>query len=421
MNTNRSNINHYRQPQPVPVNMRTIHALAARLRAAVLILIALSVCAPAARAASAGPPDCMTYQGFLVDASGVALGNTAPKNYDVIFRLWNAQSGGDKLWTEQQTVTVDKGYFSVLLGEGSPYGSDPRPALSTLFRATPDVSDRFVEFTVKGIGANNTDVTILPRLRLLTAPYAFLAQNAVALVSGANPVVSTKMGYVGINTADPSAQLDVNGRIQATALTVIGPVTNTGPTVMGTATAAALNVTGTATAASFVGSGANLTDLDASKIGSGTLDGARIPATLTGDKIFPGNVSIGKATPPEASLDVAGTVRMFQAMVCLQSGWVPTPSGQSQSGGPYSSDGFLSVVVQLTDGGGNTVSQVKGFVDDRLCGAASVNWVIGQDYPIGCNSFMMPVPKGSTWKVTSWIGTFAGEPTIIINWTPLGR
>ena len=67
------------------------------------------------QAADANPPERMTYQGFLVDGNGAALGNSAPANYDVVFRIYNAKSGGTPIWSEQQTVTVDKGYFSVLL------------------------------------------------------------------------------------------------------------------------------------------------------------------------------------------------------------------------------------------------------------------------------------------------------------------
>jgi microcystin-dependent protein len=127
----------------------------------------------------------MTYQGYLVDANGTALGNSAPKNYDVVFRIYDDQSAGNNLWAEQQTLTVDKGYFSVLLGEGSQVGSEPRPALSSLF-ASATASDRFVEITVKGIGSGGADSTILPRLRLLTSPYAFLAQRALNLQGSVN-------------------------------------------------------------------------------------------------------------------------------------------------------------------------------------------------------------------------------------------
>ena len=69
-----------------------------------------------ARAADANPPERMTYQGYLVDGNGDPLGNSAPANYDIVFRLYKEKSGSqDAIWAEQQTVTVDKGYFSILL------------------------------------------------------------------------------------------------------------------------------------------------------------------------------------------------------------------------------------------------------------------------------------------------------------------
>ena len=92
-------------------------------------------------AADANPPERMTYQGYLVDGNGDPLGNSASVNYDVIFRIYDAKSGGTKLWTEQQTVTVNKGYFSVLLGEGSQFNSEANGALSLVFDGV-DASDR---------------------------------------------------------------------------------------------------------------------------------------------------------------------------------------------------------------------------------------------------------------------------------------
>lgn len=167
--------------------MKRIPAFAAPLRAAFSALL-LGACAlqltPALGQATANPPERMTYQGFLVGSDGVALGNAAPKNYDVIFKIYNHETASDPvnnlLWAEQQTVTVDKGYFNVLLGEGAPTG-DPRPALSSLFKGAT-ASDRYVSITVKGIGSGGANVDILPRLRLMTSPYSFLATSAVKLV-----------------------------------------------------------------------------------------------------------------------------------------------------------------------------------------------------------------------------------------------
>ena len=132
-------------------------------------------------AADANPPERMTYQGYLVDGNGDPLGNSAPTNYDVVFRIYKAKQGGTAIWAEQHTVTVDKGYFSVLLGEGAASASgEPRNALSTVFQGG-DISDRFIGITVS-TGGN--PIEIAPRLRLLTSPYAYTATQALKISDG---------------------------------------------------------------------------------------------------------------------------------------------------------------------------------------------------------------------------------------------
>lgn len=203
----------------------TLHIQSPRvtaLRAGLLCCLILAPGLPPVRAADGNPPERMTYQGYLVDANGAALGDPAPRNYDVVFRIWqheSSTSGGDLLWTEQQTVTVDKGYFSVLLGEGSQVGSEARPALSTVFRGTT-ASERWLGLTVKGIGSGGADSDILPRLRLLASPYAFLAAHAVQagrlVNSSSQQVVTVADSRVGINQTSPTEALEVNGSMLAT-------------------------------------------------------------------------------------------------------------------------------------------------------------------------------------------------------------
>ncbi len=224
-------------------------------------LLALNV--TPARAANGNPPELISYQGYLVDADGNQLGstNTGPRNYDVVFRICNDQmlSGtANRLWSEQQTITVDKGYFSVMLGQGAAYAAEPRPLLSTLFTNVMDASDRFIEITVRGIGASGGDSTILPRMRLLSTPYAFAAKYAVAaatLTSGGYNIVTMSSTNVGINKASPSSALDVAGTITGTGLAVNGPATVSGATTLGAVTATSVTAASLTVSGSISGGG----------------------------------------------------------------------------------------------------------------------------------------------------------------------
>lgn len=131
---------------------------------------------PALQAQNGFPPSLMSYQGFLVDANGAPLAPNNPQNFSVVFRIYGVSSAGTPLWTEAQTVTIDKGNFSVVLGEGGSEGVEVRPDLATVFNSNR-ASDLYLGITVKGV----SDSEILPRLRLLTSPYAFLARTANSL------------------------------------------------------------------------------------------------------------------------------------------------------------------------------------------------------------------------------------------------
>jgi len=203
----------------------------------------------AAFAADANPPEKMAYQGYMTDTNGDPLGATAPANYDVVFRIWTVKEGGtddDLLWAEQQTVTFDKGYFSVILGEGSTYGSQPRGSLAAVFRSST-ASDRYIDITVEL--SNDVVVALIPRLKLVSSPYSFLAEHARSAnrILGVNSsdetvdVLKVSGENVGIGldpNASPDKQLDVKGATQLrSSLEVQGQTNLEGPVAIGTSAA----------------------------------------------------------------------------------------------------------------------------------------------------------------------------------------
>jgi len=207
-----------------------------------LFFLALALCAGPL---FAGAPLKINFQGRL-DESGLPAEGS--KNF--VFKLYDAVSGGNLVWTSQtESLTLANGVFSAVLSAGTP------AALSTAaFSAA-----RWVEMTVDG-------VTLAPRQEMVSAPYALVAQAlapdavipAAALAAGSvndshvvlstaaigfgkfgdgRVSVSTGAFYGGFNGADKLVQLDGSGNLpplNGAALTGVG--------------AAAFNSVGAATA-----------------------------------------------------------------------------------------------------------------------------------------------------------------------------
>ena len=71
-------------------NLPSLHTALVGLTLAAALFLSVR---NAAAQTTPNPPDLMTYQGFLVDGNGMALGIDAPKNYDVVFRIFDAAAG----------------------------------------------------------------------------------------------------------------------------------------------------------------------------------------------------------------------------------------------------------------------------------------------------------------------------------------
>lgn len=149
------------------------------MKSARTLSLALALTLPAAFPTSSmaqvdGPPSRIDYQGQVLDSSGNPLAPGAPTNYNMLFRLFDAQTSGNLIWSETQTVTVSKGAFSVRLGEGIRVSGDTLQTtdLTNAFRGR----DRFLGLTV--VIPSQTPAEITPRLAFLTSPFSFIAQKA---------------------------------------------------------------------------------------------------------------------------------------------------------------------------------------------------------------------------------------------------
>ena len=163
-------------------------------------------------AADAKPPTKVAFQGFLTDNAGAALGASAPVQKTVIFRVYSDATAGTLKWSEQQAVTVDKGHFSVALGEGSAASDTPVGSSIAGSFAGADASERWMELSVDGN-------ILTPRIQFATVPYALLAKSANQLVgTDGAAVITPGVGTLtlagttsGTFSGDGQALLNLNG------------------------------------------------------------------------------------------------------------------------------------------------------------------------------------------------------------------
>ncbi|MBM4456459.1 MAG: hypothetical protein FJ011_01635 [Chloroflexi bacterium] len=168
-----------------------------------LLMIALLIAAQTVGALPAGRPQggdhkgiaptatstgTIAYQGRLADADGNPLTGT----YNMIFRLYDAATGGVPLWEEQWTgsngVKVSDGLFNVMLG------SLAQLPISQ-FTNSPSL---FLGITV------GTDDEMAPRVQLGSVPFAV---QALTVPDGS--VTTAKIADGAVTQAKLSSQLTV--------------------------------------------------------------------------------------------------------------------------------------------------------------------------------------------------------------------
>lgn len=97
------------------------------------------------------PPEFMRYQARLADPDGVPLSGSR----DLTFSIWDAETGGNALWTEgPRSIDLPNGLLDVLLGEVTPIPS-----------STFSAPHRWLEVAIGG-------VPLSPRERLAAVAYA---------------------------------------------------------------------------------------------------------------------------------------------------------------------------------------------------------------------------------------------------------
>lgn len=136
-------------------------------------------------------PSLMNYQAHVEGTSG-AIGDPAPVNRLVHFKFWKSPTSSapaDLLYSESQTVTVNAGDFSVLIGNGGTIGSEPH-VFANAFNSTDLHLGITVDFDGNGSVANDTEIT--PRQQIVSTAFAMRAKVAEGVDAGA--ITETMLG-----------------------------------------------------------------------------------------------------------------------------------------------------------------------------------------------------------------------------------
>jgi hypothetical protein len=128
-----------------------------RITNSLLLALALVLGAQSLAHAQAAPA-VMPMQGYLTDEAGAAISGPTT----MTFSLYTTETGGTAIYTEDQSVMVDGGYFTAYVG-------DVTPLDLAVFRDNGTV---YVGIRV-GAGAE-----LAPRAQLGSVPYAAFAQHS---------------------------------------------------------------------------------------------------------------------------------------------------------------------------------------------------------------------------------------------------
>lgn len=214
------------------------------------------------KAVNAQIPQYITFQGVLTEADG----NPKPDgNYSIDFKIYDQPSGGTSKYSQNESVSIKRGVFSVKLG--------PLPA--TLRFDVP----YYLGITVSG----GTEMS--PRIALNSTPYSLSSVRAdTARTTLDGGITSAKITSGAISDGHVASEAAIAG-------TKITPNFGTQN----------ITTSGSVTATSFSGDGSALTNVGAGSIPDGSITSTKIlDGTITNADI---NATAGIATSK-----ISGTV-----------------------------------------------------------------------------------------------------------------
>ena len=140
---------------------------------------------------ASGVPAFLTHQGHILESNNSPVTGSA----NVTFELYPNATGGSAMWTQTIATTFDNGFYSVVLGPGTP----------TLSEDLFDASVLYLGITLEG------QDEFAPRSQLTSVPYAM--RSGMAEVAESAESVTGEVNAVGGLTVDGQQIIDDSGNL----------------------------------------------------------------------------------------------------------------------------------------------------------------------------------------------------------------
>jgi len=324
-------------------------------------------------------PQLIAYQGRLAEADGSPLVG----DHAVGFRIYDAETGGSLLWEEEHRLTItvdDNGTFSIMLGSLKPFGK------------LPFNQPLWVSLEVDGEGE------MAPRLRLTAVGYAinadtldglngdqFLRSDVDTEAKGQLKLTRSGLGLLIQPAKDPSLTtnllevrraggsavmtLDLAGTLKVASVD-FGADANDDLVASDIASLTG-GSTSNADALHTHSSGANLTNLNASNLASGTVPDARLSSSvsLLGSAIESAEITDGTITASDLGTDSVGAAQLRSD--AIQSGDIEAADLPSLARDSTSASSSVAIGTSDTTLLSVTVNKVRA--DSPLLIVASVS------------------------------------------------
>ena len=310
-------------------------------------------------------PGFISYQGRALDANGVAIGTSggalAPVNRTVTFRVWDHPSNvleAHLIYSEQQTVTISGGEFSVLIGQGTAT-TGTTFGYSESSRGIPTVkigdlgvfggATRYLGVTIED-GTAAVDNEISPRQQLVSSAYSFRSKYAEQLgANGLAALTALDSGNVGIGNTNPPARFTVTGANTGTS--------SANPQLL---------VTDSADPTKRLRIGVDSNGTGSAGTSTGFIQSFREGTGVQNLLLNPngGNVGIGN-TNPAVALSVAGAITATGAITggSISTAGAITTTGAitatgAITGGSFSTAGVITATGAITGGSISTAGAI---------------------------------------------------------------